>query len=523
VADIKYAGYPDAKLVDASGDEIQHLLWSDWIRVEEGPPPAPPPAPGRVWVRSRGTSGWIDPASMQDERIVEIVFVDVGQGDGCLLVTPDDRHVVFDAGLGDNMYRFLRWRYAGFDRPWTFDAAVITHSDQDHYGGFTQLFDEPTVGFDAVYHNGIMEERGPDPLGPQLKLSDQWYLTGLMQDRATLRDFLAETDRWQGAGNATRPQHWKRYPSLMHQLDTENRVGDISMLGIRGGAESFVPGFDVAAAGGSDRVRLRVLAPVVETVGDPAAPTPALRQFGDTPTSKGRNTGKTKNGHSVVVQLEYRDVKVLLSGDLNAPSEHFLLNHHAGMDVDHPYSEADAAALIAGARPAFGSDIAKVCHHGSSDFLDTMAAAVNPAVTVISSGDDESYAHPRPETLGALGKAGRGARPLLVSTELMRSTREHEGDARRERESLVNRIKAAQLAGDTDLVGELVDELAILDDRLFGRNVAVYGAVNVRTDGRRAIVAYRLERDARRSGSLDKWDLYRIEPGPDGRLTYQPN
>jgi hypothetical protein len=141
---------------------------------------------------------------------------------------------------------------------------------------------------------------------------------------------------------------------------------------------------------------------------------------------------------------------------------------------------------------------------------------------VISSGDDESHAHPRPETLGALGKAGRGKRPLLLSTELMRSTREDEGDARQQRASLIGRIAAAQQAGDTDRVEELEEELAVLDDRIFGRNVAVYGAVNVRTDGRRAVVAYKLERAARRGGSLDKWDLYRIEPGVDGALTYQP-
>ena len=43
-------------------------------------------------------------------------------------------------GVSDNMLRFLRWRYAGFKLKWTFDAAIITHSDQDHYGGFQDIF-----------------------------------------------------------------------------------------------------------------------------------------------------------------------------------------------------------------------------------------------------------------------------------------------------------------------------------------------------------------------------------------------
>ncbi len=110
----RYAGYPDAKVFDGDGAEVQHLIWGDWVRVEDPPHDGTPPEPGMVRVRARGRSGWMNPGDLQDERIVEIVFVDVGQGDGCLLVTPDDEHVVIDAGAGDNMYRFLRWRYAGF-------------------------------------------------------------------------------------------------------------------------------------------------------------------------------------------------------------------------------------------------------------------------------------------------------------------------------------------------------------------------------------------------------------------------
>ncbi|TVR95641.1 MAG: MBL fold metallo-hydrolase, partial [Trueperaceae bacterium] len=40
---------------------------------------------------------------------LEIHFVDVGQGDGVLIVLPDGRHVVYDAGLDDGaMLRYLR-------------------------------------------------------------------------------------------------------------------------------------------------------------------------------------------------------------------------------------------------------------------------------------------------------------------------------------------------------------------------------------------------------------------------------
>ncbi len=44
--------------------------------------------------------------------------------------------------------------------------------------------------------------------------------------------------------------------------------------------------------------------------------------------------------------------------------------------------------------------------------------AVNPMVTVISSGETPDHGHPRAVFLGGVGKASRGERPLIFSTEL---------------------------------------------------------------------------------------------------------
>ncbi|HEU4619852.1 MAG TPA: hypothetical protein VFV10_17570, partial [Gammaproteobacteria bacterium] len=112
-----------------------------WVRIDGDA------EDGSVPVHVRGTDGWMLEQDLQEERVLEIVFTDVGQGDGALVVTPEDKHMVVDAGVGDNMYRFLRWRYAGFKTHWTFAAAVMTHPDQDHYRGFGKLFAEPHVSF----------------------------------------------------------------------------------------------------------------------------------------------------------------------------------------------------------------------------------------------------------------------------------------------------------------------------------------------------------------------------------------
>ena len=46
---------------------------------------------------------------------------------------------------------------------------------------------------------------------------------------------------------------------------------------------------------------------------------------------------------------------------------------------------------------------------------------VKPLATVISSGDNENYSHPRADAIGCAGKYSRGVRPKVYSTELARS------------------------------------------------------------------------------------------------------
>ncbi|MBA3563113.1 MAG: MBL fold metallo-hydrolase [Gammaproteobacteria bacterium] len=502
----RYAAYPEAKVYDASKSrQINHLLFGDWVRVE-GDVDA-----GWVPVHVRGTDGFMREDTLQEERTLEVVFTDVGQGDGCLLVTPGDKHFVIDAGISDNMYRFLKWRYGGFRKKWTFEAAIISHPDQDHYGGFEKFFTEPNVHFNGVYHNGIMEERTSNqPLGPIENIGDRKFLIGLIERQNDLAAFLADTPRWRHPQNAA----WdKKYPSLLNDALTSGRVGNIEMLARFDDADPFLPGYSE-----DQELSIEILGPVVERDGQRAM----LRAFGETPQSKSFDAGKTKNGHSVILLVRYRDVRLLLGGDLNTAAEVFLMQQYAGIEHDYPWTAAQQEQMVHAARPFFEADIAKACHHGSSDFTDAFIRTVNAAATVISSGDEESHAHPRPDTLGALGLHGRGARPLLFCTELMRSTREDEGSLEVEIGRLRERLAEAE--GEED-AAEVAGIRALLDahiDKLLERNVTVYGSINLRTDGQRTIMAYKLERERRYANALEKWDIYRLEAEGNGPVVYKP-
>lgn len=470
-----FAGFPSPFLLDApppaKGKRIQQLLWGDFVRrldEELG---------DWIKVRGRNAEGWIQRDSLQENRLLEVNFVDIGQGDGAFIVTPDDDYLLIDAGESDNMFRFLSWRFNLRNRPNAtvpIRAAIITHSDEDHYGGFAPLFSSSKFRFGTVYHNGIVERAGDDGLGPIV----DGYLTDLIDDDQTLRDRLAD-DGFVGG---------RKYPKLLRTAAESGRVDTFQALDA---TDRYLPGYDE-----NSPLQIEICAPVREPNG--------LRSFGP--------IGKTKNGHSVVVRLRYGDVRVLLGGDLNAQAERYLLEHYTSLDPDTANADTQAQ-LIASAGAVFGADVAKSCHHGSADFTDLFLRVIGAVATVISSGDNESHAHPRPDTLGAIGKNGRGTRPLIFSTELSRSSRELTPKPSNMDGKLLLKSVALQEADSTGERSRLRGDIAALKER----TVAVYGMINLRTDGEKVLLAYKLEKPG--PGGRE-FDVHLLVQGDDGLLHY---
>jgi beta-lactamase superfamily II metal-dependent hydrolase len=483
-----YAAYPSAFVYAKPGDgnPIDHLLWGDYARFlgpEQG-----------EWaeVRVRGKNGWMRKEDTQEQRLLEVNFVDIGQGDGCFIVTPEDQFILVDAGLEDNMFRFLRWRFNmknNPDRPVPVQYAIISHPDSDHYYGFKNLFDDALFRFEAVFHNGIVERVGDQSLGPKEKVGENTYLTDVIED-LTMLGAIIDNPAMVGK---------KWYPNLLKAAAKGGRVDDIRMLCTE---DEFLPGYEE-----DKELVIRVLAPVPE---DNLEGSRLLRWFDD--------EGKTKNGHSVVLKLEYGGVKILLGGDLNTPAEEHLLRHYTNRDP-RPTIPQDEQELIARARQTFEADVAKACHHGSADFTDLFLRAVNPTATIVSSGDNESYAHPRPDALGAFGKSGRGGRPLIFSTELARSVTQTTSPSLEIRDRITRLSILRDKEEDEDARAALEAEINKLHDENRERLVTVYGMINLRTDGERVILAQKLEKPAPKG---KEWDVHLLEPHADGHLQYVP-
>lgn len=458
--EIRYVqAYTAPLYAEASGSgRRMDLLWGDRALVLDR-------SGARVRVRARGAQGYVDPAHLGEQSLLEVYFIDVGQGDGVLIRTPDHRHILVDGGYtrtkqqtGKSAADFVDWKFVkdyGGERI-VLDAMISSHCDADHYGGLWDLL-EPAqraeldaLGTDvrAFYHAGVSwwSDDGRRGLGP----SKEQRLLRLLEGKTSLRQALKADaqPRLQG--------EWAAFLKCIAASGCSvRRLSDRS---------GYVPGFRP----GQGAATLRVLGPVEPEKG-------RLYDLG----SDSQNT----NGNSLVLRLDYGSARIMLTGDLNRKAHRRLLDAYANR------------------REAFACDVAKSCHHGSDDVSYEFLAAMRPSATIISSGDSEQHAHPRPAVVSASAVTGHVQvegdalrTPLIYSTEISRSFRVGRMDAL----SLDGkRLDAAALARTNARVGYKEVNAGDLrasggTRRLAGSYVVtgiVYGLVNVRTDGKRVLCA----------------------------------
>ncbi|HBK55957.1 MAG TPA: hypothetical protein DDZ76_06705, partial [Xanthomonadales bacterium] len=192
------------------------LLWGDGVKFL-------PDASmnGRRKIKARGKIGWVDEAALGGESLLEFYFIDVGQGDGVLIKTPDFRHILIDGGFprakqptGKSAADFVDWKFVkdyGLDTV-ALDALIASHNDQDHYGGLADLLDltqaddlnAEHVTVEAAYHAGLSWWRTASDsrtLGSFRKVDGLNHLVDLLGDRTSAQAALAPgaLPRLQGA------------------------------------------------------------------------------------------------------------------------------------------------------------------------------------------------------------------------------------------------------------------------------------------------------------------------------------
>jgi beta-lactamase superfamily II metal-dependent hydrolase len=366
--------------------EVANLFLGEWMKVLD----EHISETTRIHVRYRGGEGYVEPADLTRTRHLEIFFIDVSQGDGILIQTPEDRRILIDAGEFDDAHQFIRNKYR-LDKPNNyidFDAIIATHSDADHTKGLFKILADPKIAVKRFFHNGLFRrEDGQQDPGPHAggrvygpvdrpRAADTPTLTPLM------KKLISAIDKAE-----------QNLPVLIGKMKEHNRRVDLPPEGFvckrLDAADRFLPPYDNP----HNPLVIEVLWPRATLhEGKPSYP-----WYG--------NAGKTVNGNSVVLCVRHGNQRILLTGDLNTASMDDLLKiYPAG----------------AGAPSPLAAHVYKAAHHGSQDFSVPFLQTVKPDAAVISSGDDRNdiHGHPRAVLLGTITRYSQCEKPAVFSTEL---------------------------------------------------------------------------------------------------------
>jgi beta-lactamase superfamily II metal-dependent hydrolase len=504
-----------AKVFDARKPKsaVTILMWGDLVEV------AGDAADGRIPVHafrfSEKSDGSILPETVEafiripkgkepgdvliaakDSRVLKVNFVDVQQGDGCVIETPERRVILVDGGDNQMFARYLAARFRGTSatRPQEIDAIVVTHGDADHFAGLTEIHASETnanpakrlfIHPERIFHNGVFKRPGEKPNGKKrtdlellndtVKRDGVVYLSPLIDDPSALPE-----------ADLNKPfKEWKE------AIEAWKGRGDIAVRRLQLGDHDA---FDFL---GEEGIKVEVLGPLTEEVGGKSA----LRFLGDPPKGprlgheifsmteesfKGHSASHTINGHSIVLRLTYGGFSFLLTGDLNDQSGRILTRAHSEGKID------------------LSAEVLKAPHHGSADFSPAFIKAVSPIISVISSGDEseqKEYIHPRATLVGALGRYSQAPEPLIFCTELVAFFKRI-GWSYKDKNQ-----RSGALSGDVE-----VDEK---QNRFYGFQRTAYGMVKIRSDGERLLVSTN-------SGKDDMKEAYAYQRDKHGQPVADP-
>jgi len=393
----------------------------------------------------------------REDPILHFSMVDVQQGDGMIIQTPKQRKLFIDGGDNKLFARFCAARYprTTADDPLEVDALIITHGDADHYAGLSKMVDsEKETGERAkkriflypkrVFHNGLVKgpsrkdgKKVPDEkmFGPAKKIGNRKFATGLVQDvtKVSPSRLNAPFKRW-----VRTLKHWgQRGPIDIRRLafGDDNAFDFLADENIK--VEVHGPITQRRRIGSKMKDVMELLKKPEKTV--------EMHLEQDAAVTGSTSASHTINGHSIVLRLIYGNVRFYLTGDLNQQA-------------------MDALQKAIDKKPEYGlqSEIIKAPHHGSADFDFESLKAMQPVVSLISSGDESArkeHIHPRATLVSALGKVSRGDTGIVLCTEL---------------------AAFFEMRGYSQTLDK--------KKKFFGFERKTFGMIQVRTDGERVLV-----------------------------------
>lgn len=276
---------------------------------------------------------------------LQVHFLDVGQGDSILIISPENKVVLVDAGdqtKGKIVLDALK-RY----NVQQIDYLIATHAHPDHIGGMDDVIKGMKVL--NVLHNDI-----PPP--------------EVTEEEASAKESMGKKIGQRMGGKAPPPP--KKPQGKVVELLTVKAYNEYKSTVEQSGAQfkRIGPDEKIDLGGGA-----------IITVLAPQSPLFTREQIA-------KGGGNELNANSIVMRLDYGDFSLLLAGDAEAQTEDRLTNK----------PDLNLAATVL-----------KVGHHGSKYATSAgFLSRVKPEAAVISTSEFNRYGHPAPAVLERLKAAG---------------------------------------------------------------------------------------------------------------------
>lgn len=295
--------------------------------------------------------------SPENRDLMRIWIVYVGQGDGILIQLPTKYNydTIFDDNSDDNseridimidggshsqenetlMLNFFKSLY--HQLPITIEHSVITHHDSDHVKGLMRILEDPTIGVQYIYHNGLASYVLKDEFLENIGATSKAIRTGnrFMARYDSESKILNEADLISGL-NKLRKGHnnndfHRIYKNLAKAIIEKKEPQNVSEFNRVWEGERFVKEIEGSIGRNLADLEFQVIWPQQN-----------LNAYGS-------DWGKTINGNSVTFRIKYHDFEILFTGDHNEYSEEALISYLKNSNNEH----------------LLDCDVLKVPHHGS--------------------------------------------------------------------------------------------------------------------------------------------------------------
>lgn len=425
--------------------------------------------------------------ALRDTGVLKFSMVDVQQGDGMILETPNGKIIFIDGGDSKLFARHAAARFlhrnTTTDNRLEVDAIIITHGDADHFDGLNDIRRSEKLPRDKkrkrlfihpkrVFHNGLVKTPAKindksvphlERFGRTIEKDGTHYAVDLVDDpRSAQHKRSAPFNRW-----CTTLDHWEQH-------------GEISQTRVSHGMDEDQL-FDFLHEEG---IKIELQGPFTEEVTDSATgeslqglpyinrpKKSAVIHLENGPSSSTPSASHTINGHSITFRLTYGNVRFAFTGDQNKDSMEKMLTTVGAENLE--------------------AEIVKAPHHGSHEFDFRALKAMKPVVALISSGDEDTFhehLHPRATLMAALGKVMRLDTGVIFNTELAAFF--HKRDYSHQREVLKKFFENHD--GDTLTKDEVKKFFAGKIDKndpqsFFAFERTNFGIIHIRTDGERVL------------------------------------